>query len=440
MMGIKGLGGREGLRLLVVAIVAAGAAVGIVEATHSSKSTKPGRSSGSVSIATGGTPTGVSSGAGSPHPGPLKVAGGAAVERSLRDGVMTVVLDTPPTGLLSEQNTSIERGASVAAEELNAAGGLAHGVRIKLVTQSLDGLSAAALQGRLRSEAAAALILPCDTDSEQSLAAAGARFGMLMLAPCDPDPAAAQRYPTYWAVGASASEEAAELARFMVSDNFHRIFVVATAGARYAELATSAFRAAVQARGISVTGSAPVNVSSPTFAGVAKAMESLRPLPAGIFTTLPPPLVNQLASSLAAKGLSPLVLGMTAMDTPLTLSSGAKALEGASFVSYGFPRVNAAASRFASDYRSAFGRSAVGSFPGLGFETVRLLAAAAARGGSAEPSAIQRALSRGLTLEGVALASRTYEPGGDHSPAGEVGISKVFTDELQPVLASRQAP
>jgi ABC-type branched-subunit amino acid transport system substrate-binding protein len=203
---------------------------------------------------------------------------------------------------------------------------------------------------------------------------------------------------------------------------------------------TSAFRASAQARGIAVSGSASVNVSSPNFAAVVAAVESVRPLPAGIFTALPPPLVNQLAGSLSSKGLNPLVLGTTAMDTPLTLSSGFKMLEGASFVSYGFPRPNAAASRFASDYHAAFGRSPVGGFPGLGFETIRLLAAAAAKGHSAEPSAIERALSGGLTLQGVELASRTYERGGDHSPAGEVGISKVYGDELQPVLASTQSP
>jgi hypothetical protein len=78
----------------------------------------------------------------------------------------------------------------------------------------------------------------------------------------------------------------------------------------------------------------------------------------------------------------------------------------------------------------------VGSFPGLGFETIRLLEAAVRGAHSAEPSAIQRALSRGLTLEGVALAERTYQPGGDHDPTSTVAIEKIVSGHLEQVFAA----
>ncbi len=421
----------------MVAVVAAGVAVGIVELTHSSKGSA-GPASRSVSVAGGGSGASLGSGAGSASAGSgrVKVAGGAAVERSLRNGVLTVVVDSPASGLLGEQNTSIARGASVAADELNSDGGLTHHhVRIKLVTQTLDGLSPSALKSRLLSEGAAVLILPCDTESEQSLTAAGNQFGLLMLAPCNPASATGASYPTFWSVGASASEEATAMVSFMASDNFHRVFVVAPTGAAYAEEITSAFHSAAEAGGIKVTRSVSVPVTSTNFASVVQAFESIRPLPAGMFTALPPPLVSRLVAGLAERGLHPLVLGSTAMDTPLTLSSGGKVLENANFVSYGFPRLDAAASRFASDYRSRYGKPPVGSFPGLGFEALRLLAAAADRGGSAAPGDIQRALSGGLTLQGVALANRTYQPGGNHNPVGEVGISKVYGPELLQVVA-----
>jgi len=435
-MGLKGLRGREGVRLLVVAIVAAGVAVGIVEATGSSKSST-GTAGKTISIASGGTHTSAGSTAGSTsvRSGQAKVAGGAAVERSLRAGVITVAVDSPPPGLLSEQNKSIAQGASVAADELNSDGGLtSHHVHIKLVTQTLDGLSQSALKSRLLSEGAAALILPCDTDSEQSLAAAGAQFGMLMLAPCNPASLTGASYPTLWAVGASASQEATAMVSFMASDNFHRVFVVAPTGAAYGEEITSAFHGAAEAGGIKVIRSVPVAVTSTSFANVVQAFEAIRPLPAGLFTALPAPLISRVAAALAEKGLHPLVLGSTVMDTPVSLSGGG-VLENANFVSYGFPRLDSAASRFASDFRAAYGKPPVGSFPGLGFEAIRLLAAAAGKGGSAAPGVMQRALAGGLTLQGVALASRSYQPGGNHNPVGEVGISKVYGRELLQVVA-----
>jgi ABC-type branched-subunit amino acid transport system substrate-binding protein len=183
-----------------------------------------------------------------------------------------------------------------------------------------------------------------------------------------------------------------------------------------------------------IDGSASVSVSKPDFSSVVQAVEAIRPLPVAFFTALPPALASGLSSSLQAKGFSLIVLGSTVLDTPESLASG-KALENATFVSYGFARENAAASHFSTDYRTDFGKAPLGGFPGLGFETVRVLAAAAHRAGSADPSAIQRALTGGLTVEGVGLASRTYS-GGLHTPVGDVGISKVFSGELLPVLAT----
>jgi hypothetical protein len=124
------------------------------------------------------------------------------------------------------------------------------------------------------------------------------------------------------------------------------------------------------------------------------------------------------------------------MDTPLTLSSAHGTLEHAIFPSYGFMREEAAAHRFAADYRRLFHTSPVGGFPGLGFETIRLLEAAVRRARSAQPSAIQRALAAGITLHGVGLGDRTYEPGGDHEPVGEVAISELVSNALLPLVAT----
>ncbi len=358
------------------------------------------------------------------------------MERSLAGGSMTVVVDQPPSGLFTEQNASIAQGAEVAVGELNAAGGLAGHVHIKLVRQTLDGLSAAAVQSRLRSEAAAALILPCDTNSQLSLAAGASRWGLLMLAPCNPDATAGRRYATYWPVGAAATDEAAELTTFMRITGYGSAFLVSAPGNRYVELLTSDFRSAAQASGIELRGSASIAATTTDFSGLASAIRATRPRPALIFTALPPPLVNRLAAGLRADGVEQTIIGTTAMDTPLTLSSGSKALENATFASYGFPRESAAAARFAAAYRALAGHEPVGSFPGLGLETIRLLESAVRKAGSAEPSAIQRALAGGMSLEGVGLAGRTYQPGGDHNPVGEVAVSKISMGGFLPLLAS----
>lgn len=417
------LGVRGRLRLVLAALAVGAGVLGVVliMSGHGSR--------GSAHPVSGNQQL-VQSAQGAPTP-----KGDAAVTRSLQDGVMVVAIDQPASGLFSEQNASIARGATVAVDELNATGGLARHIRVKLVPQDLEGLSPAAVEGRLHSEAAAALILPCDTESQLSLAAGGARYGTLMLAPCNPDPSAGRRYSTYWPVGMKPSDEAAGLAGFMRTVGYGSVFIVNASGNRYDELMTSYFRAAAQRKGVRIVGSASVATTLGDLSSLAHTIEAVSPRPSTIFTALPPPLVNQLAAGLQAQGVTQNVAGTSTLDTRLTLTHNAGALEDAVFPSYGFPRESAPAHRFTRDYEQRFGAEPVGSFPGLGFETIRLLEAAARDARSAEPSAIQRALSRGLVLEGVALAERTYQPG-DHNPTGTVAIEKIVSGHFEQVFAA----
>jgi ABC-type branched-subunit amino acid transport system substrate-binding protein len=256
-----------------------------------------------------------------------------------------------------------------------------------------------------------------------------------MFAPCNPDATAGGRYPTYWPVGMAATDEAAELTSFISSEGYRRVFVVSAPGTTSIELVTNDFRSAAQTNGIQLVGSASIAMTTSDFSGLASAIQAAQPSPSAIFTALPPPLVNRLAAGLLAQGVHQVVLGSTAMDTRLTLSSDPKALEDAIFASYGFPRVSSSARRFAAAYRARFGRDPVGSFPGLGLETIRLLESAVHKAGSAEPSEIQRALAGGVTLHGVGLADRAYQPGGDHNPVGQVAITRIALGGFVPLIA-----
>jgi ABC-type branched-subunit amino acid transport system substrate-binding protein len=353
---------------------------------------------------------------------------------------MTVVIDRPSSTLFSEQNRAIAQGAAVGLDELNAAGGLEHHIRVKLVQQSLDGLSASALRARLRADTAAVLILPCDTDSQLSIAASAAQFGMLMLAPCNPDPTAGQRYPTYWPVGMGANDEAAGLVNFMARFGYRSAFVVSAPGSRFMELTTSYFRRAAQTGGVRLVGSASIALGASDFSALAHTIESTNPKPTVVYTALPPPFANRLAAGLRAQGIYRPLVGTTAMDARGSVSLDAQALENAFFPSYGFARENALARRFASDYGRRFRNPPAGGFPGLGLEAIRLLADAARDGRSAQPSAIERALAAGIALNGVGLAGRSYRTGGDHNPIGPVAITKIASGSLVPLTATEPSP
>jgi len=424
MSGLRPQSRSQVLRLALAATVVAGAVVlGVVLLGDSGKS----RGAASTPVASSQQPM---------IPVHAHAGDATAVTRSLQHKRMIVVIDQPSSNLFAEQNAAIVQGAGMAVDELNAAGGLARHVQVKLVPQNLDGLSAAEVQARLRSEAAAALILPCDTDSQLSLAAGAARYRTLMLAPCNLDPTVGERYPTYWPIGMSTSEEMAGLVRFMRQIGYGSVFIVSAPGSHYVQLVTSDFRAAAQRSGMRVLGSASVSMTTKDFSSLAHAIEAASPRPSIIFTALPPPLVNQVAAGLKAQGIPQSVAGASVMDTRLTVTSNAGALEDSVFPSYGFPRESPAGHHFLVSYKKRFGNEPVGSFPGLGFETIRVLQAAVRQARSAEPSAIEQALSRGLVLEGVALAERRYQPGTDHNPIGPVAVEKDVSGHFEQVLAT----
>jgi hypothetical protein len=345
---------------------------------------------------------------------------------------LSVVIDRPASSIFNQQNELIAHGATVAVGELDAQHDAQ--LRIRLVSQSLDGLTAGGVRARLRAAGAAVVILPCDTNSEYRLAAEVASSGILTLAPCDPDPREGQRYPNFWAVGMGANAEAAAIAAFIARQGARYVFVVnTTGGPRSLGPVTHYFTEVAPAQHEKIVGSASVALGSSNFASLANAIKAEKHRPA-IFTALPPPYVNRLVAGLAADGVRLPVFGTAAMDTPLTLKADPP--NGTFFGSYGFLRQDAAARQFSAAYVAQFHAQVVGGFPGLGLETMRLLEEVVQKAGSVTPAAMEHVLVGGLTLSGVGLADRTYLPEGDHTPLTEVGISTVESDSILPVVGS----
>lgn len=347
---------------------------------------------------------------------------------------LTVVIDKTTDPIFAQQNQSILDGATVGVDDLDALPGRVH---IKLVTRELDGLSEKALAAQLRAAVATALVLPCDTDSEYQLAAEASKLHTLMFSPCDSDPSAGGRYPTYWGVGMGANTQAAGVAQFIASVGPRYVFIVSGEGARSMSLLAGYFREAAPAYQRKVVGSATIPLRDPNYAALARRILSGKVKPV-IFTTLPPPYANRLVAGLAAHGVTQAVFGNATMDTPLTVSStpAPTVTQIVYMASYGFLREDAPAEQFSSAFTKRFDTPIVGAFPGLGLETVRLLATAAETARSASPTAIDAALEGGLTLTGVGLADRTYTRDGDHNPITEVAIAKVNPGSIVPVVAS----
>lgn len=226
--------------------------------------------------------------ASAPAPTTASPAKDPAVEESLRHGIMVVVVDQPSsTGIYAEQNGSISQGVALAANDVNASGGLLGHVHIKLLREDLDTLTPKAIQARLRSQAAVALVLPCDTESQSRLAGAAAGSGTLVLAPCNAEDGNSAKYASYWPVGVGGAQEAEGLVHFMNEIGYGTVFVVNGQGNHYVELLTKDFRAAAKKGGVQVVGEYPVAVGYANLQAAVSAIQHTSPTPSAIFTALP---------------------------------------------------------------------------------------------------------------------------------------------------------
>ncbi len=357
---------------------------------------------------------------------------------------LTVAIDASAAGPMAQQNQSIARGVTVAVDELNAAHGRLH---VRLDPMALDALSSSAVQAQLRAANAGVLIVPCDTDSEYRLASEAAPDHVLLLAPCDPNAAAGVRISSLWSVGLAGNTEEAGLVAYMKLVHYPTVFIVngSGAGTSYMSALTGYFRTAATYAGLKLTGSATVSLAARNFSAVVSALNAERQQPWAVFTALPPPALNRLASALATglkAGTHPTtVFGTSVADTTLTLSTS-PAPNGAIFSSYGNPNP-ATSPQFAAAYHKLFRVAPIGSFPGLGFDTIGLLQAAVSKAGSVDSTAIDRVLGAGLTVSGVGFVdNRTYTTAGDHTPLGEVPIIKVVSGSIVPLntLTPAQVP
>jgi branched-chain amino acid transport system substrate-binding protein len=361
--------------------------------------------------------------------------GGSQPTAHASRAVFRILEDVPP-GLFAAQNHSIAAGAGVAVRQLDAAGGIRGRWHVRLDRARLDGLSDAGIRRAVAARHAHAVILPCDSDSQLRMAAALASTPTVVIAPCNPDPRAGRRWSNYWPVSPGANAEAAGLANFVLRYNARRMFIVNATGSRSAAAMTTYFRRAAALQGIQITGTVNVSVHDRSFRRAAVAVAHARTRPIAVFSALPPTAMNRLARSMRGAHLSQPLVGTSSLDHAVFTSRSRAAIENTAFASYGFQRETTAGRRFAADYRRSAGRRPVGSFPGLGYESIRVLARAVSKARSIRPAAISAAFASGLSVPGVALPDRVYARGGDHNPVVQVSIAKVAAGRILPLVAT----
>jgi branched-chain amino acid transport system substrate-binding protein len=360
----------------------------------------------------------------------LVAAGGAATttRHELAGGTLHVAMLVPASGDFSVHNTLLADGAQIAVNEIDAAGGIGGTVKLDLIKRPLEpDTSPEQVVASLADQKTDVLILPCDLDSVPGLAAAAAKRGMLMLAPCNPDPSVA--YPTLWPVGMAGNAQAAQLVAWARGVGAKNAYILTASGPGYLSNMTRYLKQALSLLHVPVVGESVVPLGKPLPASVVRQLKHLAPY--AIVTPIYSPYLAPMVEQLRKGGVIQNIYATDGFDAQQQLEEYGQYLANVFFGAYGF--AGPAARQFIRDYHLAYHNAPSGSFPGLGFETVKVLQAAVLKAQSAEPAAIGQAFANGFTVPPIAIEAVTYTGHGAHLPSNEVGIARIVSGQRMPL-------
>jgi ABC-type branched-subunit amino acid transport system substrate-binding protein len=357
---------------------------------------------------------------------------------------LSVAIVIPRSGPFHVHNRLIANGATVAANQINATGSgkSAPPVHLKLSVVGVQPRTSprGIVRGLVRASTRV-LILPCDVELQEPLARAAAKAGLLALSPCNPDPNLAQSISRDWPTGASGSAEVQQLVFYAYYLYKHpkSAFLLTAANSWYSREMTSELRAFAKRYKIKIVGAASVSTRGQGVARLAQRIHKANPTV--LFAAVPSPAIESIVTQLRNRNVTSPFFVTDGMDAGINFKGyqngpDNSSIEDVVFATFGFPRPSPESARFSRDYAAAYGQQAPYSFPGLGYETVRALEAAAQGAAALTPSGLNASFAKGFTVKGVALGDITYRGHGHRQPVTGVGIAQVIRDEYHPLFTS----
>jgi branched-chain amino acid transport system substrate-binding protein len=362
---------------------------------------------------------------------------------TLSKGTIKVGYGNNLTGFLAVHDKLISNGAKLAVEQINGKGGIGGKVKIALTLEDVKSDPAVSVQvaNDLIGKHVGVLVLPCNTDYQVAMTAVAQRKKQFTLSPCNADPTVPKRYSVYWPVGMAGNAQMAQLANYAKLRKYKRVYVLDSTFL-YVHLMAKYFKKAAPSRGITISGTDSIPFGATGFAGtpegyaaIVTKIKNLRTKPNAIMTGLFSPFVDFLARELKAQGVKIPIIGSDGMDTAVNLQVGGAAVNGYAFSTFGYPDKGSPTVRFYSQFKKRFGASPDGTYPALGYDTIKALEAAVLKAGSTDPKKIQAALSSGLTVHG-ALGPVKYLGHGQHNPRNIVAVDQIRGGKFVKVLKS----
>ncbi|MBI4516018.1 MAG: ABC transporter substrate-binding protein [Deltaproteobacteria bacterium] len=307
------------------------------------------------------------------------------------------------TGGTATFGTSTHEGVLLALTEINAGGGLL-GKRVTVITeddQSKPEEAVTAVLKLIKQNQVVAVV--GEVASSRSLAAAPVCQAnkIPMLSPSSTNPKVTQVGDYIFRACFIDPFQGSTMAKFAINTlKVRRLAILTDTKNDYSVGLTQFFRDTVKSLGGEIVAEESYGEGDIEFKAQLTAIKAVNPeaiyVP-GYYTECA--LIARQAREL---GLTATLLGGDGWDSPKTAEIGGKAVDGTYFTNhYSADEQRPEVQKFIADYRAAYGGKVPDAMAVLGYDAMRMLAAAIARAGSSDGPAIRAALAATKDFPGV---------------------------------------
>jgi branched-chain amino acid transport system substrate-binding protein len=344
---------------------------------------------------------------------------------------------------LSGEQASLDesslKGAELAAQEINAAGGILGKALLLEVRDAKTSPEAAAEGAReLYGDEGLSIVMGLsDTGLANPVATESQLKEKLFVTSGATGPGLVKEAPTSTFLACfsdvTQARAAAQFARSVLT--LRSIVVIRDETSEYARVLSDSFVSSFASAGrvvsrVSFQGSA-VNLDSVVNQARANRAD-------GIFLAAQPNEVATLLRALREGGIASPIIGGDSYDSPLIFALSADVKQGVYYTTHALlsgPAQSPGASAFIQNYTNSYGEAPESAFAALGYDTVRLIAQAVEKAGGTDVSLLRKALEDTSRFSGV-TGSISYGIG-KHIPQKDVSVV-TFKDGVA-VLASTVA-
>jgi len=373
--------------------------------------------------------------------GGLLLAGGVAYP-ALADDTIKIGAPFNLTGALSSLDAPALNGAKLAAEQINAAGGVL-GKKLELVvydTKTDPTVIASSGSQLINQDKVPVIVGFTDSDSVLALAPIAQKAGIPFVTPGATSPKLPDQVgPDMFLACFGDNVQAAAGAEFLKDTlKAKKVYLLTDNSTEYTTLLSSYFKQAFEKGGGTLSLEDNYKSGDKSFTAQITKLKALPVKPDVLYVSAQPDDIGIVVKQMRQAGLTQPIVGGDGYDTPLLLSVGGKAANNVYFSTHAYMAEDStpAIVTFYHAYKAAYNTAPENAFAALGYDTVGLIADAITRAGSVDPAKIRDALAATQGYKGI-TGSISYAPG-SRVPQKTVSIIGVKNDRLN--LAAEVTP